>query len=86
METTMTTYHKRAIELANDILKSEYGKDFVDAEAELAPDDAEFLRIRAEFFGLANSVVETLRGTLGLDAPKKGCASGCAGGGGCCKK
>jgi len=81
----MTIYHQKAIELAEEILRSEASKDYADARDEGT--DEEFLRLRAEYHDLVNSVTETLRRHCGLDPQSpQVCACPNKTAGGCCKK
>jgi len=75
----MTIYHKKAVELAEEILRSEASKDYADAR-DLGTDE-EYLRLKTEYHEMVNSVIETFRQTLGL-----GIESPCPKQGGCCKK
>jgi cell fate (sporulation/competence/biofilm development) regulator YlbF (YheA/YmcA/DUF963 family) len=79
----MSIYHEIAVELANAILASEVSKDYVDSKAAFRADDeeselalAEYLRCKAEYENLINSVIETFKNALGLETLS---------GGGCCR-
>ena len=79
----MTIYHQKAIELAEEILRSEASKDYADARDEGS--DEEFLRLRAEYFELVDSVLEIFKKTLGIEETA-GCGCPNKTTGGCCKK
>ena len=76
----MTIYHEKAKALAYELLQSEASKDYADAKAAFRAgemdDEAttkEFLRLKAEYEQLVNSVIETLRMNLGLPANAGSC-------------
>ena len=83
----MLIYQQKARQLADEILRSEISLDYGDAFAVCRsdPDDpvaqAEFLRARAEYQVLVESVIGVIRATTGVEESGFGLGGGC---GGCC--
>lgn len=83
----MTIYQEKARKLAEEVLISDISKDYAHAFAryeENAQDpmaQEQFLRARAEYQVMVESVVGMIRTVTGVDeAPKGGGCGGCCGG------